>query len=64
MIRAVPIMMLQHYVNPTLHLLASPAILTAVMQQFDVNTEVTRGEFIFYPTFGRFLQRANVWVVL
>lgn len=45
MCRAVPLLMLQHYVNPTLHFLANPAMVTTVMQHLGPSGEISRGEF-------------------
>ncbi|KAK3932398.1 Dihydroxyacetone phosphate acyltransferase [Frankliniella fusca] len=40
--RAVPLLMLQHYVNPTLHFLANPAMITTVMQHLEPSGEISR----------------------
>ncbi|KAJ4441024.1 hypothetical protein ANN_10873, partial [Periplaneta americana] len=41
---AVPMVMLQHYVNPCLHYLIGPAILTLVMRHLDVQMEISRND--------------------
>lgn len=42
---AVPMVMIQHYLNPCLHYLIGPALVTLVMWHLDDAVEITRGKY-------------------
>jgi hypothetical protein len=42
---AVPMVMLQHYLNPCLHYLIGPAMVTLVMWHLDDAVEISRGRY-------------------
>ncbi|KAJ1529355.1 hypothetical protein ONE63_006143 [Megalurothrips usitatus] len=53
MSRAVPLLMLQHYVNPALHFLANPALVTTVMQHLEPSGEILRDDLFARYQFVR-----------
>ena len=42
---AVPMVLLQHYLNPCLHYLIGPAVVTLVMWHLDDAVEISRGRY-------------------
>lgn len=42
---AVPMVMLQHYLNPCLHYLIGPAMVTLIMWHLDDAVEVSKGRY-------------------
>jgi hypothetical protein len=55
---AVPMVMIQHYLNPCLHYLIGPAMVTLLMWHLDDAGEVTRGKY-FRPR-RQFLEKGRV----
>jgi hypothetical protein len=54
---AVPMVMIQHYLNPCLHYLIGPALVTLVMWHLDDAVEITRGKY--YRHHRQLLERAG-----
>ncbi|PNF23629.1 Dihydroxyacetone phosphate acyltransferase [Cryptotermes secundus] len=52
---AVPMVMIQHYLNPCLHYLIGPALVTLVMWHLDDAVEITRGDLFQNFNFLRLL---------
>jgi hypothetical protein len=42
---AVPMVLLQHYLNPCLHYLIGPAMVTLIMWHLDDTVEISRGKY-------------------